>query len=301
MTLIDRRQVLRAVAAAPMAASLARMVRAAEANADQPTICAFSKHLQFLDYEKLGAACRDIGVDGVDLTVRRGGHVEPESVQRDLPAAVDAIGSAGVELSMITTNLHRGDDPHARPILEAASKLGVQFFRVGGMRYDGRRSPAEQLPAFTRQLRSLAELAAEYNMTAAYHNHSGANQVGGPVWDLYRMLQTIDSPYLGSNFDPGHAVVEGAGGAWRAHAQLLAPYAKTMSVKDFVWNNNRPDWLRLSEGVVPQKEILGILRAAGFAGPISIHVEYEVGSHEAMIDELRRSTVTLRELIAATN
>ena len=55
-------------------------------------ICIFSKHLQWASVNDAAAIARDIGFDGVDLTVRAGGHVLPDRVGIDLPAAVE-IGS----------------------------------------------------------------------------------------------------------------------------------------------------------------------------------------------------------------
>jgi len=41
-------------------------------------LCFFSKPLHSMaDWGKLGQAARDMGFDGVDLTVRPGGHVAP--------------------------------------------------------------------------------------------------------------------------------------------------------------------------------------------------------------------------------
>ncbi|MDZ7723632.1 MAG: hypothetical protein U5R06_12725 [candidate division KSB1 bacterium] len=55
----------------------------------------------------------EIGFDGVDLTVRPGGHVLPENVTQDLPRAVKAIEKTGLKVPMMTT---RGgtlvDKPH---------------------------------------------------------------------------------------------------------------------------------------------------------------------------------------------
>jgi hypothetical protein len=57
-------------------------------------ICVFSKHLQWTDVHEAAAIARDIGFDGIDLTVRPQGHVLPERVETDLPAAVEAVRSA---------------------------------------------------------------------------------------------------------------------------------------------------------------------------------------------------------------
>ena len=46
-------------------------------------ICYFSKSLQFLDYEQLGEATKDVGFKGIELSVRDEGHVLPENVKTD--------------------------------------------------------------------------------------------------------------------------------------------------------------------------------------------------------------------------
>ena len=48
--------------------------------ADQPRahklkVAIFSKHLQFLQGDELATAAAALGFDGVDITVRKGGHV----------------------------------------------------------------------------------------------------------------------------------------------------------------------------------------------------------------------------------
>ena len=259
-----------------------------------PPVCVFSKHLQFLDYGGLAATCKDLGLDGVDLTVRKGGHVEPGRLATDLPRAVEAIRAAGLEVPMITTDLRKGDDPDAQPILEAASKAGIQYLRIGPHSYDKTGNPLDQLKTFTEELRGLVKLAEQFNVTLGYHNHSGFNNVGAPLWDLERMIESIGSPRLGSNFDVGHAVVEGAYGAWQINARLMAPQVKMMSVKDFIWDKDRPRWVPFGEGIVKTVECLKIVRAAGFTGPISMHFEYKTPSNDALLEEVRKTAKTLR-------
>jgi hypothetical protein len=58
-------------------------------------ICAFSKHLQRLDYNGMASAAAEMGFDGVDLAVRKNGHVRPEKVEEGLPKAVNARSQGG--------------------------------------------------------------------------------------------------------------------------------------------------------------------------------------------------------------
>ena len=262
-----------------------------------PCVCVFSKHLQFLDYKALAKTCKQVGLDGVDLTVRAKGHVLPDNVAVDLPRAVDAIRGQGLEVPMITTRLNRGDDPDARPIFEAASKLGIRYARIGGHKYKEDEAILPQLDQFADDLASLAKVAEEYGMNLGYHNHSGLHNVGAAIWDLRYVYERVGSLALGSNLDVGHLAVEGAYGAWKVNARMIAPYVKMMAVKDFVWNKDRPQWTPLGEGIVRTPDILAIVRKAGFAGPISLHFEYDIPSDDAMIEEIRAAVTTLRRAL----
>src|SRR5271169_5957859 len=65
-------------------------------------VAIFSKHLQFLAGEELAKGAAEIGFDGIDITVRKGGHVEPGLVAEDLPPLVGIIRQHGLEVPMIT-------------------------------------------------------------------------------------------------------------------------------------------------------------------------------------------------------
>ena len=54
------------------------------------SLCFFSKHLPRMNARELGRALKALGFDGVDLTVRPGGHVDPKRVAIELPLFVDA-------------------------------------------------------------------------------------------------------------------------------------------------------------------------------------------------------------------
>ncbi|MGA3241771.1 MAG: sugar phosphate isomerase/epimerase, partial [Bryobacteraceae bacterium] len=70
-----------------------------------PQLVVFSKHLPDLNYEELGKTAKELGFDGVDLTVRPKGHVPPERAAEDLPRAVDTLRKHGLSVPMITTEI----------------------------------------------------------------------------------------------------------------------------------------------------------------------------------------------------
>ena len=279
-----RREWLRVAGGSALAAALSPR---REAAAEQPaaagaaparTYCLFSKHLPELGWAELGRAVRDAGFEGVDLTVRPGGHVLPERAAEDLPRALDAIRAQGVGVPMITTDLTSAAVPHARPLLEAAARGGVRYFKTGYWRFSPSPDVRAEVAAAGEALAGLAALAADCGIELGFHNHQA--YIGAALWDIAPAMDRLDPRAAGYYFDPRHAVAEGGGGAWKAATRLVAPRLKMVAVKDCVWVRGAEGWrienCPLGEGLVDWPWFGGVLRESGFAGPISLHLEYPI-------------------------
>jgi L-ribulose-5-phosphate 3-epimerase len=244
----------------------------------QGALCLFSKHVPDLGWSDVGKAVKDAGFDGVDLTVRPGGHVLPERASVELPRAIEAIKAHGVAVPMVTTELTRASDPQARPLLEAAAKSGVRYFKTGYWRFTASSDVRAQVASAGSALSELAVLARDCGIEMGFHNHAG--YIGGALWDIAPAIDRLDERWAGYYFDPRHAVAEGGGGAWKAAMHLVAPRLKMIALKDFVWQKTEKGWniqnCPLGEGMVDWSWVASRLREARFAGPISLHLEYEI-------------------------
>jgi sugar phosphate isomerase/epimerase len=262
-------------------ATLAVLSTSARAqSATKTPICAFSKHFHWASVEQTSALCAAIGFDGVDLTLRPGGHVEPERVEEDLPKAVETIRKAGLEIPMVTSSIVDTMTPHAERVLKTLKAVGIPRYRWGGLRYDPKRDLPAQLAEMKPRVKDLAAMNRGYGLTAMYHTHSGIDQVGASMWDLYLLLKDHTPETVSVNYDVGHAVVEGGYGGWINSTRLLLPYMRGVAVKDFVWKQNprgewRPGWCALSRGMVDFPRFLALLKTGGFQGPIQLHMEYD--------------------------
>jgi sugar phosphate isomerase/epimerase len=290
--------------AAVTATAGALAARAGAPSGFRGTICLFSKHLPDLPARELGRAVAALGFGGVDLTVRPGGHVVPERAALDLPPFLAAVREQGLEVPMITTGLLSAADPTARPILETAGRHHVSFFKPGYYRYafvDVR----QELESASADLRGLSALAAECGVQLGYHNHAG--YLGGPVWDVARIIEGLDARWVGYYFDVRHAVVEGGDGGWRAALNLVAPRLKMVAVKDFFWEKGPQGWRQrncpLGEGMVDWPAFFAALARGGFHGPVSLHLEYEIpgearAKREATLAAAARDLAFLRAGLA---
>jgi sugar phosphate isomerase/epimerase len=287
MTGMQRRDFLRMTAAAPLAAAAAPQ---------RPSLVLFSKHLPRLNYDELGRTVKQLGFDGVDLTVRPEGHVLPARAAEDLPRAAEAIRGHGLTLPMITTGLLSENDPAARPTLATAAKLGVPFYKLGYWRYRG--GVEKTVAEVRRSVEGLVAVGKEWGIAAGFHNHSG-DYVGSPVWDIRSIVDGMDPRWIGYYFDPCHATAEGGSAGWRLAFEIAAPRLKMVAVKDFYWEKTGGRWRMkmcpLGEGMVDWAAFFKMLAAASFTGPISLHVEYDPKDE---LDAMSRDLAFLRKSLA---
>ena len=245
-------------------------------------VAIFSKHLQFVQGEELAKTVAELGFDGIDITVRKGGHVEPATVAADLPALAKTIRAHGLEVPMITTDIADAETPFAEDLMKAASALGIRYYRFGAFKWDTKQSYAAQIEAMKLRLAKLAALNARYQTCAMYHTHSGAGAVGASIWDLHEIMRDIDPERVGINYDVGHATIEGGLGGWIASFRICGRHLRGIAVKDFVWGKDakgawKEQWKPIGEGMVKLGQFFGMVAETDFNGPLQLHYEYPLG------------------------
>ena len=128
-------------------------VRVTDPVAAQPAprnlkVAIFSKHLQFIQGAELALCVSELGFDGIDLTVRAGGHVDPARAADDLPPLVSLIRQQHLEVPMVTADIVDADSPNARTVLKTLASLGIRYYRWGGFQYREDQPFARQLEDF---------------------------------------------------------------------------------------------------------------------------------------------------------
>jgi len=244
-------------------------------------LCIFSKHLQWLEYNEMARAAAKLGFDGVALTVRPGGHVEPDRAETDLPKAVGEIRKAGTEVCMLTTAITDPADPNTESILKTASQLGIRYYRLGYMRYNQQEDIMLQLESLRPKIAELAQMNEHYKIFGGNHNHT-ENYVGGSIWDTGELMKGLNPAWIGFQFDTGNAIREGAEGTWRTNARYAAAKIKMLAVKtDAIWQKQA--W---KNGQLNRSENLPVMTPDDFhwffkmiieqqiSGPLSVHYEF---------------------------
>jgi sugar phosphate isomerase/epimerase len=292
---LTRRRFIQTSALATAALTAPRL-QAAPAEAKWKII-AFSKPFAQLSADDTADLVADIGWDGIECPVRtKAGQIAPERVEEDLPKMVEALRKRGKEVTIVTTEITKLD-PLAEKVLRTCAKLGIRKYRFGFEKYTKDKPVPETVREVGAALKDLAAFNHELGLQGGWQNHSGADYVGAPLWDLWTMLRDLNPRDIGVCFDIGHATLEG-GLSWPVQARLMEPWYVAVFLKDFSWEKTekgwQPRWCPFGEGAV-QKSFLANLQKSAFAGPLCQHHEYkDLGTGAEMVAHFKKDLATLR-------
>lgn len=249
---MTRRQALALLGAAIPVRAAARPV---------PALCLFSGCVQQLEYSDFPPIIKQLGFDGIDLTVRPGGHVEPRLSNVDMVRAIEEVRGHQMELPVITTALTSPYDPTVLPVIAIAGHTQVPLFIPGFFRPDGLN--------YRRDIGGLISIGMRYGMAIALHNHTSEN-AGEAKWDAVDTVATYDPKWAGLYFDPIHH-----GEKWEAELQRHLPRLRAVALKDFKMVEQQAKPCPMGQGLVDWDRFFKILADAKFYGPLSLRLEYK--------------------------
>lgn len=266
--------------------------------------CVFSKHFQALDFRNLGRTLKNLGVEGVDLTVRRGGHIEPVEVKEKLLKAKEIFLQEGISITMITTEITDINQPYAKEIIDTASGLGIGCFKLGYYPYQGFGTLKKSMKETNAKLKDVSAICKEKKIRAGFHNHSG-DYLGASVPHIADLFKDCSPEWLGVYYDIGHAAIEGGFSGWKMNLDYVSDRLFMVAIKDLCFarmeNVEAGKWqwqvkvVPMGEGMVNWREFFGYLESINFEGPVSIHSEYNLPV-EQVIDQTRRDLDFLKKL-----
>ncbi len=273
----------------------------------------FAKSLQEYPIEKAGRVLKDLGIPGMDFTVRSNGYIKREEVAEKLPAAVRTLEQVGIEVPMLTTDITSADEDYVEDIFATAADCGVQWMKLGYWHDPIFGALEKMIYDVKAKLVDLEALAKQYDVWAGMHIHSGYGNVtamGAVVWEI---LRGRNPEHVGAYIDPGHMVAEGAISGWKQCMDLLAPWIKLVAIKDIRFEHNPTadnpknydlKLVPLAEGMVPWLEVFELLNQIGFDGGITIHSEY-IGGHSfrsmdvnGVVEQTREDLAYLKPMLA---
>lgn len=245
-------------------------------------ISVFSKHLQFLNYQETAEAAAEIGFDGVDWAVRPKGHVLPESVEQDLPLAVQALQKVGMVPMLMTSGVNSVEGEHTNEVLHTAADLGIKYYRLAYYRFNEEKSIPDDLKEIKKKVEGLALLNEELKIRGSFQNHAGFF-VGASMWEIWELIKGTNPEFMGCQYDIRHATVEG-GMSWPTGLRLIEPRINSIVLKDYKWSQENGAWklrnVPIGEGMVDFTAYFRLLKKYEINVPVSLHYEYDLGGAE---------------------
>ncbi len=270
--------------------AFAPSVKAASKSAN--SICFFTKHLQGLPYDDIASLGAEMGVNGVESPIRPKGHIEPEQIEVELPKYVEALKKQGLELTILTSGINEvSKEQRTEAVLRTAAQLGVKRFRMLYYKYDLKKPIWEQVQELRPRIKDLVQLCQEIGIQPLVQNHSGKDYVAAPIWDIYTIMREYTPAQWSFCYDIYHATVEG-GSQWPLSAALTADHWGAVYFKDFKWEGRKAQGCPLGQGQV-SPDFVKLVKERGFAGPISLHVEYLQGDPKSaeVLKEFREAHI----------
>lgn len=277
----DRRVFIAGLSAAVATASHLRSLAQTTAS-DQATdwpIAIFEKVFEGLNYEELADAVFQCGADGIEATIRPGGHIEPEKSAEEVPKMSAALKARGKRIVIAATSIRKVDEPHVESLLKTLKANGITHYRMGHFQLQLNESPLKQVREFASQCRELAALNHAIGIQGLYQNHSGGSSkqgyLGALGWDVALMLEGIDPHSLGLAFDTRH-LRKDTGSSWQTAVAVCKPHVRSIYIKDGTWLGERGDEYRdvpLDTGFV-NKKVFDAIRSGLQPMPLCIHMEW---------------------------
>lgn len=296
-----RRTFLQNAALTASAALISQPLAAATAGKRRNTLCAFTKHLQGLSFDQIADIAAGAGLDGIEAPVRKGGHVEPETVEDELPKLAEALKKRSLDITILTSGINQvSAEQRTEAVLRTAAKLGVKCFRMLYFKYDLAKPILPQLDEWRPKIKDLVQLCSEIGIQPLLQNHSGKDYFGAPIWDAFSIMKDFKPAEFSFAFDIYHATVEG-GLSWPLDLSLVGDHLGAVYFKDCRWiGRGKAEGVPLGEGQA-SPEFAKMLNKRGFSGPVSLHTEYMKGDVKdpafvkASIDAFNRDLAVLKE------
>jgi sugar phosphate isomerase/epimerase len=185
---------------------------------------------------------------------------------------------------------------------ESAQSIGARVMRVVGSSLMFRGQPhGPQIDRLTAMFREAMKVAEEYGIRMAVENH-----IDFTADEMLRLLTSVNSPWLGINFDTGN-FLRLLDDPIKAMAKL-APYVYATHIKDLKPQRGvaADEWYFFSstpvgDGLVDNGKLVQLLSDAGYDGLLAVEIDFLHPDYNDNEDQaVARSVAELKRLADST-
>lgn len=232
----------------------------------------FTKPWPEMPLEELAELVANLGFDGVELPVRPGFQVTPESKTVTLPKAARIFGDLNLRISSVAGDLDEATITacgEARvPILRTMARIDLQV---------GYRASEESL---WRRFDALLPVLEACNVKLGVQNHCG-EWVGSAI-GLMHLIDHYDPARVGAVLDFAHCALAGEPEAMAV--DIVWPHLCLVNFKNAFWRRQvgpesedviwREYWTTGSQGIASWPKAADELARRGYRGDVCLTAEY---------------------------
>jgi len=220
----------------------------------------------------LGEHVAQLGFTGIELPVRPGYQVPPESVERELPDAAKILADRGVRIESVA-------GPTDERTMDACAAAGVPIIRIcvqiGPEGYLAAESRLQ------REFDALLPLLEKHGITLGIQNHCG-DSIGSAL-GLRSLLNKYDPRRIAAVWDAAHNALNGEE---PDHAiDIIWSHLCMVNLKNAFWKRIngpeavaaqwRPYWTTGRHGLASWPRVVAELKKRGYAGVVCLTAEYD--------------------------
>lgn len=234
------------------------------------------------------------GADGVELTVRDGYQVTPESVADRLPEAVRILGEAGLVVSSVAGPTEEG-------VVRAMGDAGIPLLRVC-VGIDMRIGYAASIVRIRDDITRLEPALRAGGVRVGIQNHYGHSVAS--ALGIAHLLEPLADDVAAAVLDFAHCALDGE--PVDMAYDIVSDRVALVNFKNACRVRvNGPDeeearwqvlWTTARHGGYSWREAVGVLKKAGYAGDLCLPAEYNrvVGPGVTTADQLMGDSVDAR-------
>jgi len=258
------------------------------------TYAVFTKPWKTTPIPELGKFVKEMGFDAVELPVRPGFQVEPESVAKGLPEAARQLADCGVEIASVA-------GPTDEATLAACAEAGVPVIRicVGIGQDEGYMEAEERLQ---REYDALVPQLDKHGVTLGIQNHCDrcvANAMG-----IRHLIEKYDPRHIAAVWDAAHNALNGEDP--ELAIDIVWSHLCMVNLKNAFWRRVngpeaegvvwRPFWTTGRQGLASWPRVAAELKRRGWRGVLCLTAEY---SDEEGVERLCREDVAFAKSLFA--
>ena len=239
---------------------------------NSPKFTVFTKPWQRQNLDELSELVTGLGFDGVELPVRDGYQVTPDTIGSELPKAAAALGAHGLKIGSVATEVNERS-------IAACGDAGVPIIRtmVGIDLSVGYHQTELEI---RKRWDSLIPALDRFGVAIGVQNHYGF-MIGSAI-GIMHLIEGYDPRHVGAVLDPAHCGLDGEPD--KMAIDIVWSHLLLVNLKSAFWVRRtgpeyddvkwRSYWSNGHQGLTSWPTVAAELQRRGYTGDICLPAEY---------------------------